>query len=118
MVDTLPRHEPNLTEFLADRARRASDARLALNAGLGLSVAAAVAFWRPPGWMALVSLALMFCAYGIWAILGRELSEGAQVGLKHGVLTVLRAIAAIGGTLAGLVCIATVLGIALGTIIS
>ena len=118
MVDTLPRHEPTLTEFLSDRARRASDARLALNAGLGLSIAAAAGFWRPAGWMALVSLALTFGAYGIWAIAGRELAEGARAGWRHGVLTALRALAAVGGTLAGLAFIATILGIALGTIVS
>src|SRR5688572_7629220 len=118
MVDTLPRHEPTLTEFVADRARRASDARLALNAGLGLATAAAVGFWRPPAWIAVMSLALTFGAYGVWAIADRELAEGQRLGWTAGALRALRGIAAAVGTLAGLAFLATLLGIALGRIIS
>jgi hypothetical protein len=118
MVDTLPRHEPTLTEFVVDRARRASDARLALNAGLGFSVAAAVGFWRPPAWIAVVSLALAFGAYGCWAIADRELGEGLRSGWMKGALRALRAGAAVVGVLASLGFLATVLGFALGTIIS
>lgn len=118
MVDTIPRHEPTLSEFIVDRARRASDIRLVLNAGLGLSVAAAVGFWRPPGWIGLVSLALAFGAYGSWAIADRELSEVQRTGWTRRSLRALRALAAVIGTLASLTFIATILGLALGRIVS
>jgi hypothetical protein len=118
MVDTLSRQEPTLVEFVTDRARRASDLRLALNAGVGLAVAAGVGFWRPPGWIALIGLALTFGAYGVWAIADRELSERREGEGKAALLRGLRRFAAVTGALAGLTFIAAILGMALGPIIS
>ena len=118
MVDTLPRHEPTLIEFLTDRARRASDTRLVLNAGFGLIGSAALAYWRPPGWISLLCLAMTFGAYGVWAITDRELVDGRAAGWEASLLEALRGLAAVAGALAGLGFVATLFGIALGTVIS
>jgi len=62
----------SLPEMLANRARNASDRRLALDAGSGLVVAAAVIILRPPFWIPLAALAFCLGAFGVWGILDRE----------------------------------------------
>jgi hypothetical protein len=64
-----------LPEFLTARARRASDLRLALDAGGGVLVAALVAITRPPAWRSLLALGACFAAFGLWGILDRELGD-------------------------------------------
>jgi hypothetical protein len=67
----------SLPEMLAQRARQASDRRLALDAALGLLAAAGFAVLRPPLWIPLTALAFCFGAFGIWGILDRELIDSA-----------------------------------------
>lgn len=65
----------SLPEFLASRARASSDARLALDAIVGLVVVVAFSIWRIPAWYLLVALGACFLCYGTWAIANRELAE-------------------------------------------
>ena len=113
--------EVGLREFLAARARRASDARLALNAGGGLLGLTCALWLRPAGWLVLAALATCFVAYGAWGMADRELRErypapGRQAGAR--VLQALRAVLAIVGATAVLTAIVGAAGLALGTIIS
>lgn len=111
--------EQGLTEFLSDRAHRASDTRLALDVSLGVVGVAVAIVRRPWGWPVLLGAALCFLAFGGWAIADRELSERPT---DHGplarTLRTVRVIAVALGTLAGAELLLAMLGIALGTIIS
>jgi hypothetical protein len=119
MSDTAQRGDSSLAEFLAARARRASDTRLAIDALAGLSFAAAVAWWNGPGAPFLVSIGACFFAYGVWGITDRELGErpDAARGVRAS-LRALRAVAAVLG-FAAAGCIAVLaLAKALGVMIS
>ena len=109
----------SLPVLLANRARNASDSRLALDAGGGLVVAATLLVWRPAWWILPVCAALCFAAFGMWGIADRELLEpkGANAS-RDRLLSVLRTFAAAMGSLAALVLIFGVLGLLLGTIVS
>lgn len=111
--------EQGLTEFLSDRAHRASDTRLALDVALGVVGAVVAIVRRPWAWPVLLGAALCFLAFGAWAIADRELAErrsdhGALARTLRGV----RVISAAVGALAGAEMLLAVLGMALGTIIS
>jgi len=98
--------DSTLPELLADRARRASDFRLALDTGAGVLVSAAALFWRPRAWVLLLSASLCFAAFGLWGIADRA----------H--LRPLRALAAVLGAVAALALAGGVVALGLGTIIS
>lgn len=87
----------SLPELLADRARRASDRRLALDAALGLTVAAAIAVLRPPLWLPLAALGFCLGAFGLWGILDRELVEATVGSRQARAITFARAVVAIVG---------------------
>jgi hypothetical protein len=70
-----PRPDDGLLEFLAARARHASDGRLAADAVGGLAAACAFAYWRGPGWEIFISMAICFFAFGLWGIADREFGE-------------------------------------------
>ena len=113
--------EVGLLEYLAARARRASDARLALDVGGGLLALAYASWRRPTGWLVLAAVATCFAAYGGWGMADRELRErypaaSGQAGAR--VLQALRAVLVVLGGTAVLAAIAGVAGLALGTIIS
>ncbi len=105
--------EQSLSEFLAQRARAASDSRLVLDASLGLTVAALAVLFRPKGWLLLLGAGLCFAAYGGWGIADRELRDHPKRWLRAA-----RGAAAVVGAIAALLLILTVLGAALGTWIS
>jgi len=109
-----------LPEFLALRARHASDGRLALDAAGGLFGVAASALLRPPGWVVLSAAGLCFVAFGGWGIADRELSERrATIGrVGASLLLVARAIAAALGALAGVLLIFAAVAFTLGAWIS
>jgi len=67
----------SLPQMLANRARQASDRRLALDAALGLIAAAGLAVLRPPLWIPLTALAFCLGAFGVWGILDREIADSA-----------------------------------------
>ena len=73
---------PTLPEFLAYRARHASDRRLALDAGCGFLGALVATLWHGPGWFFLACAGVIFGAYGMWGIADRELGELHEVGSR------------------------------------
>ena len=66
---------PSLPEFLAYRARHASDRRLALDTGGGFLGALLAMVWHGPSWFFLACAGVIFGAYGMWGIADRELGE-------------------------------------------
>lgn len=103
-MHTSPRVDASLPELLTQRARGASDMRLALDAGAGALVAIAAGIWRGPAWMLIMCAALCFAAFGAWGIADRELRDpsipsNAAVGMA---LRSVRALAVIVGVLAAL----------------
>ncbi len=119
MIDTVPRPDASLPEFLAARARHATDTRLTVDALAGLIVAAVAAYWNGPGAPLLASVALCFFAYGIWGIADRELGERATAAPRvRGALIVLRALAAVLGFAAAAYVTVLALAQALGVMIS
>lgn len=109
---------PTLGVLLAQRARSASDLRLALDAGLGIVCALAIVLLRPAYWIVWASAALCFVAFGAWGIADRSLAGAAGQPALERVLRVSRALAvglgALSATLFGL----GVMMIAVGTWIS
>ena len=119
MIDTVPRPDASLPEFLAARARHATDTRLTVDALAGLLLAAAVAYWNGPGATFLASIGLCFFAYGVWGIADRELGERPTAAPRlRGTLTVLRASAAALGFAAAAYVVVLALARILGVMIS
>lgn len=119
-MDTSPRANASLPELLTQRARGASDVRLALDAGVGTLVAVAAGIWRGPAWVLIMCAALCFAAFGAWGIADRELHdpsfpESAAAGVA---LRCVRAVAVIAGALAALTLIFGLVAVGLGTWIS
>jgi hypothetical protein len=119
MVDRTVEHEETLGEFLASRARRASDTLLAGHAIIAVVTAVAIAAWRGPLWDVRLSLATCFLAFGVWGIADRDISA-KQLGSRR-VIVLLRAVrftAAVCGFAAAAFLAMALLGRALGRIIS
>lgn len=113
------RPDATLGEVLVERARAASDRRLALDVGVGTVAVVTFAWWRPAGWLLLTSIALAFVAFGAWGIADRELNErGSPPGLLTRVLHGVEIIAVLTGIGAALVVTVHVLAILLGRWIS
>ena len=115
MIETrAPERQLTVSALLAARARSASDARLALNAGGGLIVGALALAARPPVWPLLVPAATCFLAYGGWGIADRALHErppGSQ-GVRP--LRALRAGAVVLGVSSVLAVAGVIMGFVLG----
>lgn len=90
IVETNADEEITLFEFLTRRARHSSDARIALDAVVGFSVAISAVLWRGPAWHVLAAAGVCFFAYGAWAISDRELSDPA--GATRSRATVLKVV--------------------------
>lgn len=119
MIETVPRPDASLPEFLAARARRATDTRLAVDALVGLLIVAGVAWWNGPGASFLISMGACFLAYGVWGIADRELGEHPDATPSvRGSLRGLRAVAAVLGFAAGAYILVLALAKALGVMIS
>lgn len=119
MTESLPNTEPGLLDFLALRARRASDGRLAGESGAGFVVALAAVAWRPGGWPLFASGGVCALAFGLWGIFDRELRE--RVAAPTGAANTLRVARVGAGVVGGLAAVAmalSFLALALGTIIS
>ena len=110
--------EISLTEFLARRARTASDARLAVDAVVGFVVAVASLLAQGPGWYLFTSAGICFLSFGAWGIADRELSEreGSSWVLRG--LAVARVASAIVGFAAAAFLVFGALGVAIGRVIS
>ena len=120
MMNPALRPDASLPEFLAARARAASDGRLVVDVIAGCCGALAVAVWQPIGWITLLGAAVSLAAFGAWGIVDRELRERGDA--PHArvvrVLSLLRVGAAAVGTIAALMAMFAVLGVLLGTWIS
>jgi hypothetical protein len=120
MMNPALRPDASLPEFLAARARAASDGRLVVDVIAGCCAALAIAVWQPVGWLVLLGVSVCLAAFGAWGIVDRELRELAntpRVRLAR-VLAVVRVGVAALGALAAVATIFSLLGIALGTWIS
>lgn len=120
MMNSSLRPDATLPEYLAARARAASDERLVLDAIAGALVAIGVGVWRPPGWITLVGAAVALVAYALWGIADRELRERSESASTFtlGVLRALRIAVAMVGFLSMAVALFAGLTLALGTWIS
>ena len=120
MMNPALRPDAGLTEFLAARARAASDGRLALDVVVGAIVVILFVAWRPAGWVSLAGAATSLAAFGLWGIIDREIRERAQAPHARAVslLAALRLALACLGFLAGVAALFGSLGIVLGKVIS
>jgi hypothetical protein len=120
MMNPALRPDASLAEFLAARARAASDGRLVIDVMAGCCAALGVGLWHPAGWLVLLGASLGLAAFGAWGIADRELRERANASSAVGVrvLAVVRAAAAVAGAVAAVGAMFALLGIALGTWIS
>jgi len=126
MIETIPRSNASLPELLVQRARHASDGRLALDLAGGIIVATIATTLAPPGWLQMLSAALTFASFGAWGICDRMLSEQAAIDgpatlERAGRIRWLRAArmaAAALGTCAAVVLLFSVFALMLGTWIS
>jgi hypothetical protein len=120
MMNPALRPDATLGEFLAARARAASDGRLVADVIAGCCGALAVMAWRPVGWLALLGVAVCLAAFGVWGIADRELRERVNAPRAHvvRVLGIVRVASTFVGALAAIATMIAVLGIMLGTWIS
>jgi len=119
VVDTTDQREETLGEFLATRARRASESLLVGHAITAVLAAVAIAAWRGPLWDVRMSVAMCFLAFGVWGIADRDLQHhptGSR-SLLLGIRTA-RVVAAALGFAAVAYLMLALMGRALGTIIS
>jgi hypothetical protein len=110
--------EVSLGDFLARRARGASDARLIVDAIVGFVVAVAALLAQRPGWYLFTSAGICFLSYGAWGIADRELSERAAAAPAARWLVLARIVAAVVGFAAVILLVLGAFGVALGRIIS
>jgi hypothetical protein len=111
--------QPTLAEFLVQRARRASDGRLALDVAVGCVAAMAVILWQPTGWLPLSTAAVALAAFGSWGIADRVLTERLRAGAARTLaLRAIRVVSAAVGVAAAVALSISMLGLALGTWIS
>lgn len=120
MIDTIPRPDAGLPDFLAARARHASDTRLAADAIGGVVVAVGASLLRFPAWFLVLAAASCFFAFGMWGIADRELGERGESmsSVMRTLLKMAQAVAALVGTAAVAVLLLSAMAIALGRIIS
>jgi hypothetical protein len=110
--------EISLTDFLARRARAASDAHLVVDAVVGFVVAVAALLAQGPVWYLFTSAGICFLSFGAWGIADRELEE--QVAPTRGTrwLGLARIASAVVGFIAAIMLALGALGIAIGRVIS
>jgi len=120
MIDSIPKPDASLPEFLAARARRSSDTRLVLDATGGFTVAVSAALWAGPGWHLLLGAGACFFAFGLWGIADRELGERGDAGPRAALLLLqaARVASCVIGAAGLAVLLLSFLGLALGRLIS
>jgi hypothetical protein len=117
MLDAPGNGNASLPEFLAARARHASDTRLAIDVAAGLIIAVVAVLWRGTAWVVIASAAGCFLAYGAWGIADRELGEREPNGLSASKsLRVCRAVAAFSGAIAAVTLLISGLAVAFGSV--
>jgi len=119
MVDSVRHREETLGEFLASRARGASDARLAGDAIAAVLTAVVIGVSKGPLSDIRLSIAACLLAFAIWGVADRELmQEHLASGRKFLLLRATRVIAATLGFAAAAFLMMALLGRALGRMIS
>ena len=110
----------SLSEILSARALRTPTVRLIIDLAGGGLIAAAAAWARPRGWVALAAAAACFFASGAWAIAERRLQPvpWPETVPQESAWKVLRGVAAFVGIAAFCLLLFATLGIALGSIVS
>ena len=117
-VDTDRNPEVSLTDFLARRARRSSDARLVTDAVIGFVVAIAALLAQSVVWHLFASAGICFLSFGAWGMIDREMSERAPGDRLRKPLAVARAASVVTGFLAAAALFIGALGVAIGRVIS
>jgi hypothetical protein len=124
-TETLPEEEQQeereetLGEFLASRARGASEIRLVGDAAFSIFAAVAVGVWRGPLWDVRIAIALCFLAFGIWGVADRDLARRPDATRRELVVPrVTRIAAALLGFGAAAYLMLALLGRAIGKVIS
>jgi hypothetical protein len=117
-VDTERNPEISLGDFLARRARRASDAHLMVDAVVGFVVAVAAILAQSMGWHLFASAGICFLSFGVWGIADRELDDREPSSRSGRWLSVARVTSAIVGFLAFSFLLIGAMGIAIGRVIS
>ena len=124
-TETLPEEEQQeereetLGEFLASRARSASEIRLVGDAAFSIFAAVAVGVWRGPLWDVRIAIALCFLAFGTWGVADRDLARRPDAPRRELlVLRVTRIAAALLGFGAAAYLMLSLLGRAIGKVIS
>lgn len=111
--------EETLGQFLASRARSASELRLVGDAAFSIFAAVAVGFWRGPLWDVRIAIALCFVAFGLWGIADRDLARTPDAPWREVVVPrVTRAVATVLGFGAAAYLMMSLLGRAIGRVIS
>ena len=123
MVDTetVPEQEreETLGEFLASRARSASEIRLVGDAAFSIFAAVAVGVWRGPLWDVRVAIALCFLAFGVWGVADRDLARRPDASRRDTIVPrATRLAAAALGFGAAVYLMMSLLGRAIGKVIS
>jgi hypothetical protein len=109
----------NLDEFLKMFTSRLSDAQLVLTAIAGVLGAAATLITRVSGWPVLTAVSVAVLAFGVWGILGRELTDHpGRRPIIDLTLRALRTLIVIAGAASAAFVLLAIVSIAFGTWIS
>jgi hypothetical protein len=117
-VDTNRNPDISLADFLARRARSASDARLIGDSVIGFVVAIAALLAQGPAWHLFSSAGICFLSFGVWGIADRELDEGGPDSKLARWLIGARVVSAVVGFVAFAFLAIGALGVAIGRVIS
>jgi hypothetical protein len=113
-----PDDSENVFALMARLARRASDGQLVVAAAIGIAAAAIVGLAVPRLWFVALPL-LSVGSFGVWGIADRTAAErSARLGPEfdgRGALASIRALAAVIGTVAGLLTLLVVVARMVGT---
>lgn len=111
--------EETLGEFLAARARSASEIRLVGDAAFSVLAAIGIGVWRGPLWDVRIAIALCFLAFGLWGVADRDLARRTDARRRDVIVPrVTRVLAAILGFGAAAYLMMSLLGRAIGKVIS
>jgi hypothetical protein len=117
-VDMDRNPEISLVDFLARRARTASDARLIVDAVVGFVVAVAALLAQGPVWYLFTSAGICFLSFGAWGIADREIGGRELHSPANRWLSIARFGSAIVGFVAVAMLVFGALGVAIGRVIS
>jgi hypothetical protein len=93
--------DANVWDLLSARARRASDAQLALTAAAGVVGAVALIAVKPRAWAVLSGSAVCTAAFGLWGIADRSLQETVAITpLRRIAFRTIRGVTVVVGVLA------------------